>query len=171
MSRILSISVRFVRDLFERLHKALRQTDIRDINRLCEKRGDFFVPEAGNAAADTGDVEEEFWMFLGEGNEIINVRFDCFHSTLHGGNCVALATQTYTATHHGTEMPEGIISGSATVHTLQIAAKHKNLVRLQLADIVRGIGRTLDSIVFSGFFHIREDTKNSGNRSEKTTVQ
>ena len=46
--------------LLQHLHKTLRQTHILKSNRLAEQRGDFFVPEAGDAAADASDVEEEF---------------------------------------------------------------------------------------------------------------
>ena len=37
---------------FDDLCKALRQTHIFKTNRLTEQRGDFFVPEAGDAASN-----------------------------------------------------------------------------------------------------------------------
>ena len=45
-------------------HKTLRQTHILKSNRLAEQRGDFFVPESGNAAADASHIEEKLRMLL-----------------------------------------------------------------------------------------------------------
>ena len=65
---------------FDDLHKALRQTHILQSNRLAEQRGDFFVPESGNATADARHVEEELRVFLRKRNKRRNVRLDGFHA-------------------------------------------------------------------------------------------
>ena len=85
-------------------HKTLRQTHILKSNRLAEQRGDFFVPESGNAAADASHIEEKLRMLLRKCDERSNVRLDGLHTTLHSGDSVALATKTNAATHYGSEL-------------------------------------------------------------------
>ena len=46
-------------------------------------------------------------------------------------------------------MPEGIISSSTTVHTLQVAAENKHLIGLQFRYLFRRKIRSIDSIVRS----------------------
>ena len=139
--------------------ETLWQTHIFKTNRLTEQRGDFFVAEAGNAAADACYIEEQFGMLFGENYEIVHVGLDGFYTTLHGGYGIALATKTYTASHYGAELLPSCICGTAAMHTCQVAAKHKDFIGLQFRYHVRGKVRTLYSVVSSHCNH--EDTKKS----------
>ena len=135
--------------LLQYLYELLRQTDVRRVDRLGEERGDVSVPEAGDAAANAGDVEEELQVLLRECDEIVHVGLDGFHAALHGGDGVALAAKTDSAAHLGAELPEGDIGGSTAMHASQVAAKYEDLIGLQLRDKVRREIRTLDSVVRS----------------------
>ena len=132
-----------------RLHKGLRQADVLHANSLCEERGDFFVPEAGDAAADASDIEEELEVSFGKGDEFVHERFDGFYPTLHGGNGIALALQAHSLPHHGAEPLNGDTGSTAAVHACEVAAENEHLVRLEFRDPVRREGRAYDSAIIS----------------------
>ena len=134
-----------------RLHKGLRQADVLHANSLCEERGDFIIPEAGDAASYAGDVEEEFGMGLSEFDKLVDVRLDGLHPALHGGDGIALALKAYSLTHHGAEPLNGDTGGTASMHASKVAAEDEHFVRLQFRDPVRREGRTRNSIEL--FFH------------------
>ena len=140
-------------------HKTLRQTHILKSNRLAEQRGDFFVPESGNAAADASHIEEKLRMLLRKCDERSNVRLDGLHTTLHSGDSVALATKTNATTHYGSELFPSSKRRTASVHSFQVAAKNEHLIGLQFRYHVRCKVRTLNFIVRSHIVH--EGTKNS----------
>ena len=135
--------------LLQYLHELLRQTNVRSVDCFGEERRDVSVPEAGDAAADAGDVEEELRVLLRERDEIVHERLDGFHAALHCGDGVALAAKTDSAAHLGAELPEGDIGGSSAMHAGQVAAKYEDLIGLQFRDKVRREIRTLDSVVRS----------------------
>ena len=139
----------FARFLQKHLDKCLRETDIVTVKRFAEERGDFFVPEARNAAAYARHVEEQLRVLPGEGDELIHIGFDGLHAPLHGGDGVALAAETNAAAHHGTELTPGDIRCAAAVHSGEVASEHEDFIGLQLRYIVRGEIRTLNSIVRS----------------------
>ena len=60
-------------------------------------------------------------------NEFGHIGFDCFNAALHGGDGIALAPKADPASHHGAELAECHIGGSASVHACQIAALCKRL--------------------------------------------
>lgn len=95
-----------------------------------EEGGYFFVGEAGDAAADTGDEEGEFGMDLGKGDELIDVRADGIYAALHRGDGVTLALQTDALAPDGAKLAIGGISGSASMSACEVAAKDEDLVRL-----------------------------------------
>ena len=117
----------FARSLPENSHKTLRQTHVLKTCRLAEKRGDFFVPEAGNATADARYIEEQLRMLLRESDERRNVWLDGLHTTLHSGDSVALATEADTATLYGSELFPSSKRRTASVHSFQVAALCKRL--------------------------------------------
>ena len=149
-------------------HKTLRQTHILKSNRLAEQRGDFFVPESGNAAADASHIEEKLRMLLRKCDERSNVRLDGLHTTLHSGDSVALATKTNAATHYGSELFPSSKRRTASVHSFQVAAKNEHLIGLQFRYLFRRKIRSIDSIVRS---HIKyEVTKKYRKSRGKSTV-
>lgn len=55
-----------------------------------KQRRNLTIIEAGNAAADTSDKVIEMRMLLGKLAELIDIRTDGFHPTLHGRNTKTL---------------------------------------------------------------------------------
>ena len=74
---------------------------------------------------------------------------NCLHATLHSRDCVALTAKSNTAAHNRTELAKCHICSTATVHTGKVATKDKDLIGLQLRDIVRRKVGTLNSVVRS----------------------
>ncbi len=91
-------------------------------------------------------------MFFGKGDEIIYIRLNSVHPSLHRWDCVTLSTQTNSTTHHGTELLKSNSCGSSTVHPGQIASKYKNLVWFQVGYVVGSKVRTMN-IVVNPFCH------------------
>ena len=108
----------------------LRQYDILYIVRLFKQRGYFTVPEAGNATAYACDKEHQLGMLLSKRYELVDIRTDGFHASLHCRDGIALSLQTYALPHDGTKLAEGNVCSTTAMHSLQIAAKDENLVWL-----------------------------------------
>ena len=70
-------------------------------------------------------------MVLGKTDKLVHVWLNGLHFSLHGRNGIALALQTYALSHDGSELAVCDICSTASVHTSQIAAEYKDLVRLQ----------------------------------------
>jgi len=123
---------------------------------LCKQRGDFIIGESGDAAADASDEERQFGVLLGEPNELIHIRTDGFHAALHRGDGIALTLQAHALTHDGPKLAVGDVSRTAAVHTSQIAAEYKDLVRLQRCDKLWRCSLTVgQSVALQSFlFHI-----------------
>lgn len=128
-------------------HEALRQADVVEADRFGKKRGDFAVPEPGDAAADAGDIEEAVRMRLGESDEIIHIGLDRLHATLHGRDGVALALKAHTASPDGSELEVCRPGGPAAMHAGQVAAEDKDLIAPQFRDMLRRECRAFDSVV------------------------
>ena len=99
--------------------------------RSLKQRSDFIIREACDAAADASDEECQFEVLLGELDELVHIRTDGFHAALHRGDGIALTLQANTLPHDSSELAVGDICSTASVHTSQIAAEYKDLVRLQ----------------------------------------
>ena len=116
----------------------LGQDNVVDGVGLAEQRGYFFVGESCNAAADACDEECEFGMRLGERDEFVHIRTDGVDASLHGGDGVAPALQSYALSHDGSELAVGRVGGATAVQTIQVAAENEYLVRLQFGNEFRG---------------------------------
>ena len=106
------------------------------MKRLGEEWRNFMVLESGDAAPDACDVEGEFGMCLGKSYKFIDIRFDGVHTALHGGDGVALPLQADSLPPYSTELVPCDPSSAATMKSIQIAAKDKYLVGLQLGNEV-----------------------------------
>ena len=111
-----------------------RQDDILHVVGLLEQWRDFFISKSCYAAADAGHEERQVLILLGKLDELVHIRTDGLYAALHCRDTVALALQTYALTHDGSKLAVGDIGRTTAVHTFEIAAKHKDLVRLQLRD-------------------------------------
>ena len=111
-----------------------RQHDVVYAMSILEERGDLLVGEAGNATADAGYEEREIGTLLGELDKLIDIRTDGLYPALHRGDAIALTLQSYTLSHNSSKFAVGHIGCASAMHTLEVAAKHENLVRLQLGD-------------------------------------
>ena len=58
-------------------------------------------------------------------------------AALHRGDGITLTLQANALTHDGPKLAVGDISSTTAVHSLQVAAKHEDLVRLQRCDEFR----------------------------------
>lgn len=96
-------------------------------------------------------------MLFCERNEFGHIGFNCLNPALHGGDGIALAPKADPASHHGAELAESHIGGSASVHASQVTAKHENLVGLKFRYPFRRIIRTRYSVVRS---HIKYEGTN-----------
>ena len=104
---------------------------------LLKQRSDFFIGETCDAATDASDEESQFWVLLGELDELVHIRTDGFHTALHRGDGITLTLQTNALTHDGPKLAVGDVSRTTAVHSLQVAAKYEDLVRLQRCDEFR----------------------------------
>ena len=130
-------------------NKRFRQADVFQRPGAGEERRDLVVAEAGDAAADAGDIEEQFRMRLGESDEFVHIGLDGLHAALHRRNGIALALQPDSLPHHGAELPPGHIGGPAAVPAGQIAAEDENLVRPEFRNEIRRKLRPRDVVVCS----------------------
>ena len=110
------------------------QHDILHVVSLLEQRRDFIIRESSNATADAGNKERQILVLFGELDELIHVGLDSIYPTLHRWDAIALTLQAYALAHDGSKLAVGDIGRSTAVHTFEIAAEHKYLVRLQLRD-------------------------------------
>ncbi len=101
---------------------------------ILEERGDLFVGEASNATANASDEEGQFGMLLGKGDELIDIGTDGFHAALHRGYAIALALQADALTPDSTKLSPSEQGRTTTVCSLQVAAKHKNLILFQVRN-------------------------------------
>ena len=121
------------------MHKALRQTDILHLPRRCKQRGDLFVPEAGDSAADPRHIEEELGVGLRVFDEFIDIGLDGVDASLHGRNRIGLAPVPDAAAHHGAKIPERKPGRAAAVHAFQVAAEDEDFIGLELGYPFRGV--------------------------------
>ena len=135
--------------LLQRLHEGFGEADVGEGEGGGEEGGDFAVGEAGDAAADAGDVEEELGVLAGEGDEVVHVGLDGFNAALHCRDGVALALEADAAAEDGAEQLEGCPGGAATVHPRKVASENEDFISLQGRNVLRREGRTLDVVVFS----------------------
>ena len=91
----------------------------------------FAILKAGNATTDAGDIEVEFGVLSGKFDELIDVGFDGFHATLHGGDGIALSLQSHSLASNGTESVNGGACRTAHVHAVEVAAEDEHLVVAQ----------------------------------------
>ena len=101
---------------------------------LLEEWGDLIICESGNAASDAGNQEGEGGVLLGKRDEVIHIRTDGLYTALHRRDAVALSLQAHALTHDGSKLAVGDISRSTTMHSLKVAAKHKDFAWLQFRD-------------------------------------
>ena len=101
---------------------------------LLKQWGDFFVREAGYATANAGYEECQIGMLLGKLDELVHIRTDGVYAALHRGDGITLTLQANALSHDGTKLAVGDVCRTASVHTSQIAAEHKDLIRLQRCD-------------------------------------
>jgi len=103
-----------------------------------EQKCYLLVSEASYATADTGHKKRQFLMGFRKLNELIHVGFDGLYTALHRGNAITLSLQANALSHNGTKLAVGCPCCATTVHTLQITAKHENLIRLELCNPLGG---------------------------------
>ena len=73
------------------VNKFSRQDDVVLVYGGGKQGGNLLIPEAGDATADAGHEELELRMRMGELDELVNVRLDGFHATLHRGDGITLS--------------------------------------------------------------------------------
>ena len=92
-----------------------------------EQWRDFFVPEAGDAAADSGDQKFQSRIFLCEPDEFIDIRLDGFNSSLHSWNGIGSTCQSDTDTPFRAEFYVCCPCRTATMMACEIASLCKRL--------------------------------------------
>ena len=135
--------------LLQRLHEGFGEAYVGEGCGGGEEGGDVAVGEAGDAAADAGDVEEELRVLAGEGDEVIHVGLDGLNAALHRRDGVALALEADAAAEDCAEMLERGPGGAATVHPRKIASENEDLISLQGRNVTRSEVRALNVVVFS----------------------
>ena len=88
------------------------------------------IRESGNTATDASHKERHVLVLLGERDKLVHIRTYGLYAALHSRDGIALSLQTHALTHDGPKLAVGDIGRTAAVHTFEIAAEHKNLVRL-----------------------------------------
>ena len=103
--------------------------------RLFEKRGNLRRRITSNAAAYGGNKECQFGVLAGTFCEFLH---SVGHRRLafHSRKSVCASRQAFADTPFGTEILVGIPRGTATVHTLDVAAKYEYFILAQLGNAV-----------------------------------
>lgn len=114
---------------FKIFAEGAREEDVVNQHGGFEERGDFLVRETCYAAADTCYKEGELRVLHGKGNELVYIRFDCFHSALHGWDGVCLAVEAYAFSPYGTKFLIGVTGCSASMGSGEVAAEDKDFSR------------------------------------------
>ena len=92
---------------------------------ILEQWCNFFGDEACNATSYLRYQESQFRMFLGEGDELIDVRTDFFRSPMHRRNTISLTLKPDTLSPNGSPFYICQISGSATMRPCKLLPKTK----------------------------------------------
>ena len=119
---------------------------------ILEKRGNILVTEASNPTPNPRNKEEQLRVLLRKGDELVHVRGDRLHSSLHCRNGIALTAETDTASHNGAEILECSQCRPATVHAFQVAPENEHLIRAQFRNDLGSESRALKAGVDAGFF-------------------
>ena len=85
---------------------------------------------------DASHKERQILMILGKLDELVHIGPDGIYPTLHCRDAVALSLQTHALTHDGSKLAVGDIGSTTTVHTAEVTAKYKDLVGLELRDML-----------------------------------
>ena len=104
--------------------------------RISKEGGDFFIPEAGNTTANASDKKRQFGMLLCKLNELIYIRANGLHPTLHRRDAVATPLQSYALSHDGSKLAVSQVSGSTAMHSFKITTEHEYFARLKFCDIL-----------------------------------
>ena len=103
---------------------------------ISKEGGDFFIPEAGNTTANASDKKRQFGMLLCKLNELIYIRANGLHPTLHRRDAVATPLQSYALSHDGSKLAVSQVSGSTAMHSFKITTEHEYFARLKFCDIL-----------------------------------
>lgn len=108
--------------------------------------------EAGVAAADGGDEEGHFGMYVGEADEFVDFAGNGFEGGAHRGDGVAAALETTALAVNGAEAFEGEAGGAAVVVAGRVAAEDEDLAIAEEIDArrrhaVHGLARS-EEVVF-----------------------
>ena len=89
------------------------------------------VFETSNATSYACDIEKQLRMFLGEGNELVDIGLDGFGAALHGWDGIALSLQTDTLSPYGSEFHLRDACRATAMMALKVAPKNEHFIRLQ----------------------------------------
>ena len=89
------------------------------------------VFEASDAASYACDIEKQLRMIHGKGDELVNIGFDGFDTTLHGWNGIALSLQADTLSPYSSEFHLCDSCRTTAMMPLKVAAKNEHFIRLQ----------------------------------------
>lgn len=109
--------------------------DILHADGILEQRSNVVGRKSGNTAAYRRNEESLLGMRLGVADELVHVGSDGLHATLHGGDGIALTLRTVAIAEDSTEVKLCHTSGTASMHTSEVAAKDKYLVGLERCDV------------------------------------
>ena len=104
----------------------LRQPDVIHINGLDEQRGNFTRRVTGNTTSDGSYEEGMLGVLLGIADEPFRLLLEDIQ-TIHRVDGVAVALHSLGLPHDGTELFHSNMRGAATMFSLTIAAKYKDL--------------------------------------------
>lgn len=89
------------------------------------------VFEASDAASYACDIEKQFRVFLGKGNELVDIGLDGFGTALHGWDGIALSLQADTLSPYGSKFHLRDARRATAMMALKVAAKNEHFIRLQ----------------------------------------
>ena len=101
-----------------------------------EQRGDLFGCKSGDSAADLRNEEVQLGIQSGEFDEFIDIGFDGFDASLHGGYGIALSLESDALSPDGSELCESQACGTSGVHSGEVAAENEDFVGLEGDDVV-----------------------------------
>ena len=88
-------------------------------------------------------------MFLSETNKLVNIWLNSFHTTLHGGYCVALSLKSHALSPNSSKLSDGCPGSSTSMMSMKVASKNKHLIRLQGTNGIWSISWAYNAIVNS----------------------
>ena len=114
--------------LLDDLDEVLGENDVLIIDSVGKQRGNLLDGKSGDATANAGDKEPQLGVLAGKGHKLVHIGLNDIYTAVHRGNRLTLSLQAYALPPHGAIVVHGSTRSVTSMHSAQVAAKHKYLI-------------------------------------------